>query len=341
MHLALDRTEVPLVVILGAGASRGAGGPWGDLPPPLTVDLFDKADYGDLLQKYDLAHQAGRYIAEECASDDAISIEQVLHALRHSEHVHHRRMAYAVPPYLQHLLHSVSASHYRDVYRYDRLIERLLRLPYVCFMTLNYDVLLDRRLAAHHPLNDFEHYISEDKNWSLIKLHGSVNWVYEVPYPLDPYPPTEEMRIEDQALRCYPPDADLESIQGSVGGLDRYPALAIPEGSEDRLVIPSRHEWWISDRLQAAPTIDLLVIGYSGLDIEILKMLKSIETPFRLRTFVNQSFITAAQVRERFDNAGLKSVWTEVANGDFGEWEEAGGLDKLVRQFGGPYPDAS
>src|SRR3954452_5256331 len=183
MPATIDRTEVPLVVILGAGASRGAGDAWGDLRPPLTVDLFDEDDYGHLLQEYDLAHQAGRYIADECAGDDALSIEQVLHSLRHSEHVHHRRMAYSVPPYLQHLLHSVSEAHYRHVYRYDRLIERLLRLPYVCFMTLNYDVLLDRRLAAHHPLNDFEHYISEDKNWSLIKLHGSVNWVYEVPYP--------------------------------------------------------------------------------------------------------------------------------------------------------------
>ncbi|HEX3040815.1 MAG TPA: hypothetical protein VHP56_01830 [Solirubrobacterales bacterium] len=340
MAEAIDRTEVPLVVILGAGASRGAGGAWGKLRPPLTVDLFDEYDYGDLLQEHDLAHQAGRYIAEECAGDDALSIEQVLHSLRHSEHVHHRRMAYSVPPYLQHLLHSVSEEHYRQVFRYDRLIERLLRLPHVCFMTLNYDVLLDRRLAAHHPLNDFEDYISEAKNWSLIKLHGSVNWVYEMSYPLDPYPPTEELRTQDHELRCYAPEADLEKIRGPGDGRDRYPALAIPEGPKDRLVLPSRHEWWITNRLRAAPNIDLLVIGYSGLDIEILKMLKAVDIPIRLRTFVNQSLMTAEEVRDRFDEAGLTAVWTETANGNFAEWEEAGGLDQLVRQFGGPYPDA-
>jgi len=340
MASAIDRSEVPLVVILGAGASRGAGDFGADLRPPLTVDLFDETDYGDLLQEYDLTHQAGRYIADECAGDDALSLEQALHALRHSEHIHHRRMAYAVPPYLQHLLHSVSEAHYRHVYRYDRLIERLLRLPYVCFMTLNYDVLLDRRLDAHHPLNDFGDYISDDKNWSLVKLHGSVNWVYDVPYPLDPYPPTEELHLGDQDLRCYPPAADLTTLQGSVSGLDRYPALAIPEGSQDRLVMPSNHQRWITDRLKSAPNIDLLVIGYSGLDIEILKMLKAINTPIRLRTFVNQSLMTAVEVRDRFDEAGLRSIWTETANGTFGEWEEAGGLDQLVRQFGGPYRDA-
>jgi hypothetical protein len=98
MSSMIDRTEVPLVVVLGAGASPGANDYWADLRPPLTVDLFDEADYGDLLEKYDLAHQAGRYIADESSGDDALSIEQVLHALRHSEHSHHRRMAYAVPP---------------------------------------------------------------------------------------------------------------------------------------------------------------------------------------------------------------------------------------------------
>jgi hypothetical protein len=237
-------------------------------------------------------------------------------------------------------LHSISAAHYRHVYRYDRLIERLLRLPYVCFMTLNYDLLLDRRLASHHPLNDFEDYISDDKNWSLIKLHGSVNWIYEMPDVIDPFPPTEELRIQDQDLRCYSPAADLDQIRGPLGGRDRYPALAIPEGAEDRLVMPSRHEWWITERLKAPPNIDLLVIGYSGLDIEILRLLKAIETPIRLMTIVNQSQVTAIGVRDRFYEAGLTPVWTEIANGDFGQWEEAGGLDKLIRQFGGPYPDA-
>jgi hypothetical protein len=67
--------------------------------------------------------------------------------------------------------------------RYDRLIERLLRLPYVFFVTLNYDVLLDRRLSAYHPLLSFDEYVTRDKNWSLIKLHGSVNWFHPTNKP--------------------------------------------------------------------------------------------------------------------------------------------------------------
>jgi hypothetical protein len=339
-QLATDRTDVPLVVVLGAGASCGAGSDWGPMRPPLTVDLFDEAQYGSLLEAYDLAHQAGRFIADECAGDNARSLEQVLHALRISEHEHHRRMAFSIPPYLQHLLHAVSEAHFRQAIRYDRLIERLLRLPYVCFLTLNYDVMLDRRLAAHHHLRDFEDYISEDKNWSLIKLHGSVNWVYQRPEPIDPFPPTNDLRVQDQELQCHLPTATLEEIRGRSDGRHRYPALAMPEGPEDRLVLPSRHQWWIKQRLEAAPNIDLLVIGYSGLDVEALNLIKSAKTPVRLMTIVNQSQETALTVRDHFTEFGIKSVWTSTANGDFGEWVDAGGLDQVVAQFGGPYPDA-
>jgi hypothetical protein len=310
------------------------------MQPPLTVDLFDEDRYGSLLAAYDLAHQAGRFITDERAGNDALSLEEVLHALRNSEHEHQRRMAYAVPPYLQHLLHTVSEAHFRKAIRYDRLIERLLRLPDICFVTLNYDVMLDRRLAAHHPLRNFEDYISEDKNWSLIKLHGSVNWVYQRSEPIKPYPPTDDLRFQDQELQCHSPSATLEEIRGRLGGRDRYPALAIPEGSEDRLVLPSRHHWWIKQRLEAAPNIDLLVIGYSGLDIEVLKLIGSTKTPIRLMTIVNQSQEAAIAVRDRFTEFGIKSIWTATANGNFGEWVDAGGLDQLVLQFDGPYPDA-
>jgi hypothetical protein len=334
-----DFTEVPLVVVLGAGASLGAGVNWGNLPPPLTVDLFDEERYGPLLEEYELAHQAGRFIVDQRAGD-ALSLEQILHGLRTSEHEHHRRMAYAVPPYLQHLLHSVSATHYRQAFRYDRLIERLLQLPHVCFITLNYDVMLDRRLAAHHPLEDFEDYISEDKNWSLIKLHGSVNWVYRLSSYVEPYPPTDELQVNDQQMICRAPDASLKSIRGEFGGRDYYPALALPEGSDDRLVLPFQHQRWVTRRLEAAPSMDLLIIGYSGLDLEVLKLLNATKTQVRLMTVVNQSEETAIVVRDRFREAGINPIWVETAYGDFGQWEEEGGLDHLVAQFGGPYPSA-
>jgi hypothetical protein len=247
-------------------------------------------------------------------------------------------MAYALPPYLQHLLHKVSDEHYRHAYRYDQLIERLLRLPHVCFMTLNYDVMLDRRLAAHHPLGDFEDYISEEKNWSLIKLHGSVNWFFEEPNYLPNQPPAAELDLRDEWLRSMPPSASLQEIRGD--GVGRYPALALPEGPEDRLVVPARHLNWARERHSAPPNNDLLVIGYSGLDREALGLVKEADTQVRLMTIVNRDLESAIDVRERFRDAGIESVWTETAHGRFGSWVDDGGLDGLVEQFGGPYENA-
>jgi hypothetical protein len=137
---ANTETAVPLVVILGAGASLGAGDEWGAIRPPLTVDLFDERQYGSLLEEYALAHQAGRFIADQRAQDDALSLERVLHDLRNSEHEHQRRMAYAVPPYLQHLLHAVSDANFRQAFRYDRSSSAYSACE-VCFLTLNYDVM--------------------------------------------------------------------------------------------------------------------------------------------------------------------------------------------------------
>jgi hypothetical protein len=330
---------VPLVVLLGAGASFGAGEDWGPMRPPLTVDLFDEEQYGSLLEEYDLAHQAGRLIRDRRAADDALSLEQVLHELRISKHEHQRRMAYAVPPYLQHLLHTVSDRHFRQAFRYDRLIDRLLQLPEVCFLTLNYDVMLDRRLDVHHRLYGFTDYISEDKNWSLIKLHGSVNWWYDLPADTDPNPPSQEPRANDHDLTCSPPGSSLVQIRGN-GAHDRFPALALPEGPEDRLVLPSAHLSWIRQRLAMAPNFDLLVIGYSGLDVEVLNLIQSAGREVRLLTVVDRSSREADRVQQRLKAAGISSVWTEFAQKDFAHWADSGGLDRLVQQFGGPYSDA-
>src|SRR5215217_3918498 len=56
---------VPLVAILGAGASLGAIDSASNYPPPLTVNLFDEIPYRPVLSTYDpgapsgAVHQSG------------------------------------------------------------------------------------------------------------------------------------------------------------------------------------------------------------------------------------------------------------------------------------------
>ena len=283
--------------------------------PPLTVDLFDEQEYGDVLRQYDLAHQAGRFINQEMATNDALGLEHALHDLAMSEFAHHKQMALAVPPYLQHLLHEVSDARYADALHYDRLIERLLRFPYVFFVSLNYDVMLDRRLNGHYQLSNLDAYISTKRNWSLIKPHGSVNWLYQASSPYFPAMPPIDPSWDPETFQCLSPTADLVEMRGPGGGesssarTDRYPALAMPEGPDDRLVLPTTHADFFFGQLHTAQEIDVLVIGYSGLDRQILDLMMKAGCRVRHMTVISQDHATAAEVLERFQEAGLDPVW--------------------------------
>jgi hypothetical protein len=254
-------------------------------------------------------------------------------------------MALAVPPYLQHLLFAVSQGLYSGALHYDRLIERLLCLPYVHFVSLNYDLLLDRRLSAHRPLSTLADYISDDKNWALIKPHGSVNWYHSADELFVPSKPTNGLGWKSDTFDCVPPDVTLDEIRGErfvdPSHSDRYPALAAPEGPDDRLILPQAHQEFFSMNLHCAQEINMLVIGYSALDGEVLKLIRATEAKVRHITVVNQNEPMAAAVLDRITNAGLNPVWNEVIDADFASWSNDGGLTRLVEEYGGPYQRAA
>jgi hypothetical protein len=303
----------------------------------LTVDLFDEGAFGELLETYDLAHQAGRYIARQQNRDSALALESALHRLRTSDFAHHRHMAVAVPLYLQHLLYEVSERLHRRAFRYDHLIESLLRLPVVHFVTLNYDLLLDRRLSTFHPLNHLSDYVVRDRNWSLIKLHGSVNWYRKSKHLFAPASPPPNLVLEPD-ISCVSPHASLQTIRRSkTASTNRYPALALPEGPEDELVAPDEHLKYLEGEILAAHQIDLLVIGYSGLDQAALRLLSKTRSDVRRLTIVNADFPSAQTVLERLEEAGIGAVWPLPFAGDFAEWVDLGHLDRLVEEYGGPY----
>jgi hypothetical protein len=340
---------VPLVVILGAGASRGSGQYRPSsiqlvnqpLVPPLTVDLFDERRYDEVLSRYDLAHQAGRFLNEQMGQDDALGLEHALHSLKHSAFDHHKHMAMAVPPYLQELLHQVSEDRYTQAVHYDRLIEQLLRLECVFFVSLNYDVLLDRRLDGHHQLWELEDYLGTSRNWSLIKPHGSVNWSHLTTTAYLSATPPIDLSVDRSTFFFDRPTASLQQLrpaaEPSASTTSFYPALAMPEGPDDTLVLPGEHRKFFLDSITAARKIDILVIGYSGLDRQILDLIASAGCEIRHMTIVNQDEATAEDVFRRFEAAGLKSIWRVVADADFATWSSDGGLNLLVEEYDGPY----
>jgi hypothetical protein len=122
------------------------------------------------------------------------------------------------------------------------------------------------------------------RNWALIKLHGSVDWgrpIVNSPqgiesndrYLAKTFAALGE-RIEFQrgriTLRPEPALIDRRAGGGAYMTL-YYPALSAPLGSEDELVCPEEHQNYLRQRLGAFDGLNVLVIGYSGLDREVMR----------------------------------------------------------------------
>jgi hypothetical protein len=335
-----DASSVPVVVILGAGASFASGDFPASVAPPLTAHLFESDRSHELIHEYPLAQMAGRSIKRVGDGETPVPLEEALLSLRTSPNPQRRLMAQTVPLFLQDLLLRTSANLYHEVFRYDTLIDLLSDLPKVHYVTLNYDVLLDARLHQFHPLRSFDDYVDPSNQWSLVKLHGSVNWCYKTDVSFDPYRPPMEMSITRSAMECSPPTQfDLSRLRytGPDGYVRRYPAIALPEGPKDQLVAPESHREFLVQSLTSSKVVDVIVAGYSALDTEVLGLLKGCKVQIRRLTVVNRDAGAALEVWSVIERQGLKVVWPDVYDGSYADWVDRGGLRSWVDEYGGRY----
>ncbi|MBO9531586.1 MAG: hypothetical protein J7513_01245, partial [Solirubrobacteraceae bacterium] len=181
--------ERTLFVLIGAGASHDCASDvlrkksaW-DLQPPLVTDLFAPR-FTHVLSRYPLAQMAASTIRSHRGS--SMALERFLREeFRDSSHALDRRKFHAIHFYFQDLLHEISCDYAEHPDNYDRLIEATERLPRVVYISLNYDTLLDDRLRIVDPdgLNKIDDYCNPDRSWSLLKPHGSVDWVQRLSEP--------------------------------------------------------------------------------------------------------------------------------------------------------------
>lgn len=283
----MGAVTVPLVVLLGAGASYDCASEnvARDWPrPPLVIEMFE-APYDRILDNYPVARHAGSEIryAIHRASDEgrSIALEQFIkHRFQEAATDEDRRKHLALPWYLQELLWKASRTYTRNPDNIDLLVAHALRTQrQVAFVTLNYDTILDDVLTAvGGPLDQLEQYADPDRRWSLIKLHGSVDWGFQI------YDPTfTERRVTVPTFALKEISSEISIRRGSsitevrlqaVGAQWYYPALSVPVGGDLRLAnCPPEHVAALRELLRRAESIDLLVIGYSGLDTEALELL--------------------------------------------------------------------
>ena len=289
-----------LIVVLGAGAShdclQGSADGYEEHQPPLAKELFDRR-FSRILERYPLAQMEAADIIPALATG-AVGLEEHLLDLKESKlDIYSQARWREIPLYLQELLFQLSlpiAEHRphggftNRPGNYDGLVNAVLRLDEILFITLNYDTILDSRLA-HYPStlpDSLDWYITPDRNWSLLKLHGSVNWGNRVLN--DPIPTPEggtgtnvvlelgdalELDPKVQHLGKYP-TVDALRWSRQPGGEFYYPALSVPLGPEDGLSCPETHQDFLQERLRRIDLLNLLVIGYSGLDKSVLRLLR-------------------------------------------------------------------
>lgn len=338
---------VPVVVIIGAGASFASGRYASADRPPLTRRLFETDKAKALLRTYVLANNASRVIRRRMEADDTVAFEQALRSLREDGLAHRRQMSLALPPYLQALMLEYSQELYADAERYSVLIDELLKLEtHILFVSLNYDTLLDSNLAAFSRLDKIGDYVSLDRKWSLIKPHGSANWFIELDRGFDPTRPSDDLVIpRHMNIRSVPvEDFALAKVRdvpfvNEHGPARRYPAIALPEGPKDELVLPPEHLDHLTWTLDEAHEIDVLCLGYSALDTEVLDLIAKRKARIRRMTIVNRDPEAALSVYHTIHGRGIEAAWPDVFDGSYEEWIDRDGLRDWVREFGGLRPD--
>jgi len=341
-----------LVVILGAGASADSAsarvaGRELNWRPPLVTELFAER-FVNTLNQYPVAQAAAADIRR--VEQSSLSIEQFLReTYADRQEALPRRKFLSIPLYLQQVLLQVSYQYTPQPDNYDLLLSRLFDLLEntdlnVVFVTLNYDLLLDRRLNhLFGRLDTLEAYIAPDRRWSLIKLHGSVDWgrpVLSARRDGDLFDPPVDLRTSDQIVLARGPlnhrrAPELKSLREthSENGeiINLYPAHAVPLGEDDEAVCPPEHFGFLKNELQAADALHLLVIGYSGVDQELLTLLGQTGALIKSFGIVNRDLATGQQVLARLSTGIVRELgdgW--IYQGSFGDFVQGDGWNEYL-----------
>lgn len=281
-----------LLVVLGAGASYDSApskhpdeSTYSNLMgrPPLANQLFtDRPDFGNVMNKYpkvlDIAPRL-RHLQGE------LSIETVLQGYQSEtlEYPERFQQLASVRYYLQEIISSCTNQWVhacQNFLNHQPLLDDIKRWhrkgDKVCFVTFNYDKLLEYSLyRAGFPITSLSEYITQD--FILIKLHGSVDWARYVDTGIHP-------RFEGDALvrELIMHSGELKISQRYMMGGDvaphvkdnsvLFPALAIPIEDKIDFECPSDHVTALETFLPKVTKI--LIIGWRAAEKPFLNMLR-------------------------------------------------------------------
>jgi hypothetical protein len=286
-----------LLVIFGAGASydsvpdfvpgarlkarvaAAAGGNPEDLRPPLANELFDNRPlfvnamtrFPEFLPLVPILRKKGVAVEKELArfqaqADKFPRVHQELAAIR----------------YYLHFALWECQRFWRDAHKgitnHLTLLREIERWRYecseqVCFVTFNYDTMLEEAIQQFldFEIRKVDDYLSLG-SYMLIKLHGSINWGYEI--DISPTGYTVQRIIKERASLQI--TNHIELIRGhpmlEQEGRLYFPAVSIPVENKDEFTCPEKHV----EALEAAlPKVTkVLTVGWRATEQDFLNKLQ-------------------------------------------------------------------
>jgi hypothetical protein len=278
-----------LLVIFGAGASYDSCSsfpsssftqrePW--FRPPLARELFlNHPVFRDRSSRY-----GGRFQPLLPFLEQQEDVEQILerYQAEAERNPERRSQLVAIQYYLRDIIFECEQQwtvHTHGVSNYRTLLDEVRLCQQVCFVTFNYDTLMERALKAIDvPLETTADYVAHSK-FKLIKLHGSINWAYWIPKITSNLRPDEYHR-EYELIRAAP-----QPRAGSVIGLQSpgeaffsMPALAVPTASKHSFVCPTEH---VEELRTLIPRVTkIAIVGWRAAEQNFLE--SGLQAPVRI-----------------------------------------------------------
>jgi hypothetical protein len=338
-----------LAVIIGAGAScdcadAETGEVNEDYRPPLVKDLFRvRRSFNALLKKYPKAEQLSTDIRARLRQN--IGLETILKEMQSRKSLTLQKQYWQVPLYLRDLFLQVSNTFVAfGGTRFDHLVTVIENSDYenVFYITLNYDLFLEQSLRSLYGADfcNLDMYVEDSRDWSLVKLHGSVNWGRRV-RPQPPPNSTQLVPYLDSLLSALELDEEVCFCNRTDGrpeedGTLYYPALAVPIEGKTNFSCPSAFVEQAREFLRCCT--DFLVIGFSALDSHVLDLFKVVQHVRKIKV-VNGSGESGtdalqriAGVNDKFGRLSELADTEPMFDGKFRDFLEQGRLEKFLSQ---------
>ena len=326
-----------LLVVFGAGASydsvphRPADPPQRQpYRPPLANQLFDDRPlFVDAMRRFP---QCQPVIPDLRNVSATAGVEQVLSRFESEAEGYperHKQLA-AIKYYLHYALWECQQywrSEHNGITCYKTLLDQIEKWRYrakerVCLVTFNYDTMLEEALREffHLKLGHLDHYLFEHDGYTIIKLHGSLNWGRELDTTFVPGTvPTTDLIIESAAqLQISTRYRIVNSHPMLVqDGHVLFPALAIPVENKDSFECPDYHVKALRDSLSDVNKI--LTIGWRAKEADFLEMLQTLGPRPRRLMIISGSQTYAKETYQNLAGQGMGFSMPILGEGGFSQ----------------------